>query len=165
VLRDARACNYSATALVGQHGISAGEAKAIDLIWRGSQSVDGSLSWYGIPRGAKFDALASLSLMGIAAGQAKYWVELDPEWDYHSLTYENYPAFYDKTVKAMEPGPTATDNAESIKAFRDKAGMQGEGGKLIMWHGWADQMIMPEGTIDYYNQVRRRLTRMLLLYT
>jgi hypothetical protein len=23
---------------------------------------------------------------GIPYGQAKYWVELDPEWDYHSLT-------------------------------------------------------------------------------
>eukprot|EP01043_Picozoa_sp_COSAG02_P073540 COSAG02_NODE_14342_length_1282_cov_1.686391_2_plen_129_part_01 len=22
-----------------------------------------------------------------------------------------------------------------------------------MWHGWADQMIMPQGSIDYYNQV------------
>ena len=72
---------------------------------------------------------------------------LDPDWDYHSLTYDNYPAFYDKTVKMMEPGPTATDNPESIAAFRDR------GSKLVMWHGWADQIIMPQGSIDYYNQV------------
>ena len=53
----------------------------------------------------------------------------------------------DKTVRAMEPGPTATDNPASIAAFRDA------GHKLVMWHGWADQMIMPQGSIDYYNQV------------
>jgi len=47
----------------------------------------------------------------------------------------------------MEPGPTATDNPASIAAFRDA------GHKLVMWHGWADQMIMPQGSIDYYNQV------------
>jgi hypothetical protein len=38
----------------------------------------------------------------------------------------------------MEPGPTATDNARSIGTFRDR------GHKLIMWHGWADQIIMPQ---------------------
>jgi len=146
-LRDPRACNFSATALVGKMGLTAAQAKAIDMIWHGSTNVDGSLSWYGIPRGAAFDALAGVSLMSIPAGQAKYWVELDPDWDYHSLTYDNYPAFYDKTVKMMEPGPTATDNPESIAAFRDR------GSKLVMWHGWADQIIMPQGSIDYYNQV------------
>ena len=26
-------------------------------------------------------------------------------------------------------------------------------GKLVMWHGWADQIIMPQGSIDYYNAV------------
>lgn len=146
VLRDPRACTYSATSLVGK-GLTAAEAKAIDMIWHGSTNVDGSLSWYGIPRGASFSALAGSSLMSIPAGQAKYWVEFDADWDYKTLTYDNYPAFFDKTVKTMEPGPTATDNPESIQAFRNK------GGKLVMWHGWADQIIMPQGSIDYYNQV------------
>lgn len=74
-LRDPRACNFSATALVGKMGLTAAQAKAIDMIWHGSTNVDGSLSWYGIPRGAAFDALAGVSLMSIPAGQAKYWVE------------------------------------------------------------------------------------------
>ena len=65
------------------------------------------------------------------------------------MNYQNWQTFYDKTVRIMEPGPTATDNPESISAFRDK------GGKLVMWHGWADQIIMPQGSIDYYNQVTK----------
>ena len=44
VLRDPRACNFSATALVGS-GLTAREAKAIDLIWRGSTNVDGRPGW------------------------------------------------------------------------------------------------------------------------
>ena len=35
--------------------------------------------------------------MSIAYGQAKYWVEFDPSWDYHSLTYA--PAPLDLTVR------------------------------------------------------------------
>eukprot|EP00040_Diaphanoeca_grandis_P020936 m.111350 g.111350 ORF g.111350 m.111350 type:complete len:615 (-) comp28115_c0_seq1:975-2819(-) len=147
VLRDPRACTFSATALIGPSGLTAAEAKAIDMIWHGSTNVDGTLSWYGIPRGASLDALAGETIMSIPDGQAKYWVEFNASWDYHSLTYDNYPQFFDKSVKIMEPGPTATDNAKSISSFRDK------GGKVIMWHGWADQIIMPQGSIDYYNQV------------
>jgi hypothetical protein len=26
-----------------------------------------------------------------------------------------------------------------------------------MWHGWADQLIMPDGTIDYYDSVTKKL--------
>ena len=147
VLRDPRACNYSARALVSSGHLTAGEAKAIDEIWRGARGADGSLLWYGIPRGASLSVLAGSQPFSIPVGQAKYWVELDPSWDYRSLTYDNFPAFFDKTVRVMEPGPTATDNPESISAFRDA------GHKLLMWHGWADQIIMPQGSIDYYNQV------------
>eukprot|EP01050_Picozoa_sp_SAG11_P013504 SAG11_NODE_1581_length_4648_cov_3.265993_4_plen_206_part_00 len=158
VIRDPRACNYSATALVSSGRLSVSEATAIDKIWEGSHNVDGTLSWYGIPRGASFAALANAELMSIAYGQAKYWVEFDPEWDYHTLTYANYPAFYDKTCHAMTPGPTTTDNPVSIKAFRDK------GHKLLMWHGWADQMIMPQGSIDYYNQVHLKRRPVVAAY-
>lgn len=87
VIRDPRACNYSASALVPSGALTPKEAIAIDKIWTGSHDKNGTLSWYGIPRGASFDALANRQLMSIAYGQAKYWVELDPSWDYHSLTY------------------------------------------------------------------------------
>ena len=80
--------------------------------------------------------LANEQIFSIPDGQAKYWVEYDEHWDYRTLTYDNWQAFYDKTVEIMEPGPTATDNPKSISAFRDR------GGKLVMWHGWADQIIM-----------------------
>ena len=78
VLRDPRACNYSATALICPAGktlgcLSVAEAKAIDLIWRGSQNTDGTLSWYGMTRGASLASLAGDTLMSIPNGQGKYW--------------------------------------------------------------------------------------------
>jgi hypothetical protein len=44
----------------------------------------------------------------------------------------------------------ATDNPD-LAAFRDR------GGKIIMWHGWSDQLIYPEGTIDYYQRVQKQM--------
>jgi hypothetical protein len=44
----------------------------------------------------------------------------------------------------------ASDNPD-LSAFRDR------GGKLVLWHGFADQLIVPEGTIDYYDAVTQAL--------
>jgi len=44
----------------------------------------------------------------------------------------------------------ATDNPD-LSAFRDR------GGKIVLWHGWADDMIPTEGSIDYYQRVQRQM--------
>ena len=43
-----------------------------------------------------------------------------------------------------------TDNPD-LTAFRDR------GGKAIVWHGWADQLITAEGTLDYYTRVQQQM--------
>ena len=43
-----------------------------------------------------------------------------------------------------------TDNP-NLSAFRDR------GGKLILWHGWADPLIYAEGTTDYYTRVQQQM--------
>ena len=48
-------------------------------------------------------------------------------------------------------GPVmATDNPD-LSQFKDR------GGKLILWHGWADPLIMPDGTIAYYDAVTKKM--------
>jgi hypothetical protein len=37
----------------------------------------------------------------------------------------------------------------------DLSAFEQRGGKLILWHGWADQAIPPYGTIDYYARLVR----------
>ena len=43
-----------------------------------------------------------------------------------------------------------TDNPD-LTAFRDR------GGKVVIWHGWADQLISSEGTVDYYKRLQERM--------
>ena len=54
------------------------------------------------------------------------------------------------TVREMAASGTATDNP-NLAPLRD------HGSKLLMWHGFSDQLIMAEGTIDYYDRVVRAL--------
>jgi hypothetical protein len=37
----------------------------------------------------------------------------------------------------------------------DLSGFRRSGGKLLVWHGWADQSIPPAGTLDYYQRLWR----------
>jgi feruloyl esterase len=39
----------------------------------------------------------------------------------------------------------------------DLSAFEADGGRLIMWQGWADEAVSPYGTIDYYTQMTRAM--------
>jgi feruloyl esterase len=79
----------------------------------------------------------------------KYWIAQDPQFDWATITPASYQHLWDQSLE--EYGLViGTDNPD-LTDFRNR------GGKLIVWHGWADQLITAEGTIDYYNRVTQRM--------
>ena len=150
VLEEPRACKFDAKTLVcaagasGDSCLTAGEAAAINKIWEGPKG-----HWYGLTRGTPVQQmLAGPQPFMISINQPRYWVYLDPTWDWKTLTYESYGKFFDDSVRVVGP-VMGTDNP-NLDAFRK------HGGKLILWHGWSDPGIMPEGTVDYYQKVAKR---------
>lgn len=73
----------------------------------------------------------------------KYWVFNDPVWDWHTFDYDRDVAIGDQRMAAV--------NASSgdLRGFRDR------GGKLILYHGWADPVGPPGDAIDYYRKVQK----------
>jgi len=149
VLEEPRACTFDATKLACPSGatsdscLTPGEATAINKIWAGPKG-----HWYGLTRGTPLQQmLAGPQPFMISINQPRYWVYLDPAWDWKTLTFENYGKFFDDTMRAVGP-VMATDNPD-LRAFRR------HGGKLILWHGWSDPGIMPEGTVDYFEKVAK----------
>ena len=41
----------------------------------------------------------------------------------------------------------------------DLSAFKGRGGKILHWHGWADQLVTPYQTIDYYESVVTKMTK------
>ena len=156
VLDDPRACTYQASqdyevtfqGCADNECLTPEEAGAIDKIWGGARNYAGELLWPGVERGNTF-SLAGAQPFNIAVAQPKYWVYLDPDWDWTTLNYENYEAFFNKTVEMVNP-VIGTDDPDLSK-FKE------HGGKLIMYHGWADPLIMPQGTIKYYNEMQKTM--------
>jgi hypothetical protein len=180
VLADPRACEYRASedrtitfdecASSNSACLAPAEASAIDKMWQGpvackrdgagtcrvpavaARDLDASGNkrlWYGNTRGADLSALGGVMPFPIATEQPKYWVYFDPSWDWRVLDYANYPSFFKESVARV--GPLMASDDADLAVFRD------HGGKLLLWHGWADQLIVPEGTVDYYERVTREL--------
>jgi len=60
--------------------------------------------------------------------------------------------FDEATFKAIEPMREIYDAADP-----DLSGLAKAGGKLIMWHGWADSAIPPLNTVAYFDAVREMM--------
>jgi feruloyl esterase len=70
-------------------------------------------------------------------------------YDYHSFDFDRDLPKVRAQVALYDP--VAPGEAPDLSAFHAR------GGKLILYHGWADQGVSPLGTLDYYAQVSARL--------
>lgn len=70
----------------------------------------------------------------------------DADWNADTLEFRPRDFF------ALLPMAAVYDaSSPDLSAFRDR------GGKLILYHGWADDSISPEGTIAYYAALQRQM--------
>jgi feruloyl esterase len=161
VLEDPLGCGFDPEDLVGTTAgecgvITEADAAVIRAIWDGPKRRDGTFLWYGLTRGASFAGLngtGGTPLAGMPFGVTLQWwrffLNQNPEWDWQTLTREAYENYWTQSVEEFS-AVLATDDPD-LTAFRDR------GGKAILWHGLADQLIFPQGTIDYYQRVQRRM--------
>jgi len=160
VIDDPLHCTYDPKALVGtQVGGSTfteADADVIQKIWKGPRAQDGSFLWYGLDRGAELSALAGTGgspLTGrpfpIPLDWVRYFLLQNPKWNWTTLTPTEFDRLWRQSVEEYSP-VIGTDNPD-LTRFRD------HGGKIIILHGLADQLIMTEGTIDYYKRVLQQM--------
>jgi len=150
ILDDPRRCDFDPRTLIGAEfgacgRLTAAEAEAIARMWDGPRDTDGERLWYGIPIGTPMAALAGPSPFFVGLQHAQFWVNQDPTWNWQTLTYDNYASFFETSVAKFNE-VIGTDDPD-LSAFRES------GGKVLLWHGWSDPLIFPEGTVDYYDRV------------
>jgi hypothetical protein len=160
LIEDPERCTYDPKALVGVStdcgAFTETDADVIRKLWGGPRGVDGKFLWYGLPRGADLTALWSsrgnplqAQPFGISLEWFRYWLSQNPQLDASTITPELYERFFEQSVEQYT-ALIGTDNPD-LSAFRAR------GGKAIVWHGWADQLISTLGTVDYYKRVQEEL--------
>jgi len=153
-------CAYDPKALigarVGDETFTAADADVIRKIWQGPRTQDGRFMWYGLERGADMSPYAGTSgspLKGkpfsIALEYWLYYLAQDAKWDWSTLTYAGFEQFWTKSVEQY--GAVIGTDDPDLARFRD------HGGKVIIYHGLADELIPAAGSIDYYKRVQQRM--------
>jgi len=160
VIDDPFHCAYDPKALVGTNigndTFTEADAEVIRRTWQGPRTRDGAFMWYGLERGADMSAYAGTGgspLRGkpfsISLEYWVYYLAQNPKWDWSTLTYAGFEQLWKQSVE--EYGAVIGTDDPDLTRFRD------HGGKVIILHGLADQLITAAGTIDYYKRVQQRI--------
>jgi len=160
VIDDPSRCTYDPKELVGtkvgDSTFTQADADVVRKIWEGPRGQDGRFLWHGLARGTDLSALAGTGgspLTGrpfsIPRDWFQYFLLQDPKWDWTTLTPARFERLWEQSVE--EFGAVIGSDDPDLTRFRDR------GGKIIITHGLADQLIPAGGTIDYYKRVLQRM--------
>ena len=147
-LTDPRQCRFDPSALLcrtntSENCLTAAQVEAAKKIYAPVKTQSGALIFPALQPGSElgWGALAGgPEPAGVATGTFAYLVYKDPKWDWHTFDVERDTALADSTdiINATKP---------------DLSAFQSRGGKLLMYHGWNDQLIAPENSVNYYSSV------------
>lgn len=160
--------------------VTPAQALAFNKFWYG-QTADGSVpnpaadngfaaatapaqKWYGLARGASLMGLAGATPFPISSDMVALELQ-DPTIatpsflnatgngadGWKSLTYAQLANAWDRGVALQGAFANINTDSADLSAFRDRKG------KLISYHGLADTLIPPQGTINYYSRVAAQM--------
>ena len=160
VVDDPARCDYDPKALVGtkvgNDAFTEPDAEVVRKIWEGPRGRGGTFLWYGLARGTDPFTLATTGgspltgrPFGISMDYFQYFLVQDPKWDWTTLTPAGFELLWRQSVEQY--GAVIGTDDPDLTRFRDR------GGKIIIYHGLADQLIPAEGTVDYYKRVQKQM--------
>lgn len=160
VIDEPSRCTYDPKTLVGTKvddgTFTESDAAVIRKIWEGPRDRAGNLLWHGLARGASLLTLAGTDgtpLTGRPNGLTRDWFRYfllqDPQWDWTTITAAEFERRWKQGIEQY--GAVIGSDDPDLTRFRDR------GGKILAYHGLADQFIPAEITIDYYKRVQQRI--------
>ncbi|KAI9150074.1 feruloyl esterase B precursor protein [Paramyrothecium foliicola] len=131
-------------------------AEVVRAAWTGPQSSDGRIGWFGLDKDASLTSIAiptpceanatcPPSPSNMSPAWFRYMVAKDPSFDPSTMTTDQFFAGIQQSQQEYRSLMAADDP--------DLSGFRAAGGKLIIWHGLADEIIPAKNTIAYMESV------------
>jgi feruloyl esterase len=137
--------------------LTADEAVSMNQYWAGSFDNHGNVVDPGYERSAETgtDGFSQLKVTEPAYDSLDYWsFGLNFHWQSLFRTVSAPDGIRAERIRALDGTPVGSGNFDSVLNARnaDLAAFHAQGGKLILYAGYADPAIPSADTIDYYNQ-------------
>jgi pimeloyl-ACP methyl ester carboxylesterase len=157
VIEDPRQCHFDPATLTCKAGdapdqcLTPVQVAAANAIYSGARRSDGTPIFQGFAPGS--EAQWARIWAGAAPGGSsfdffRYSVFQDK--DYKNADFD-FDKDTDRALSARVVGRQTVADVYNVKP--DLSAFARRGGKLIMYHGWADQQIPPYATLDFYRQI------------
>ena len=151
VLENPRSCKFDPAVTSCKPGessncLTAPQVEAAKKIYAGaSHAKTHELLYPGLELGSEmgWDEYVGVRPVDYAEQLFRYVVFKDEKWQPMSLNYDSDVATMDRTATGLN-----ANDADLTKFFS-------RGGKLLMYHGWADPGIPPYNSVNYYQSVQR----------
>jgi feruloyl esterase len=152
ILNDPRKCHFDPAALLckgddSDQCLTQPQVDAVKLVYSSAKKKNGELIFPGKMPGGETawpqlnPAHAPLPLW---LGTFQVATYQDASWDWHSFDLDRDTA-------------AADEKFGYVNVSTDLAAFKARGGKLLLYHGWSDQLISPENTVNYYSGVLQKL--------
>jgi len=174
LIADPRRCDFDVERDVpqcpaGQDGadcLTPAQAEAVSKIYAGITRPDGSHYFFGYPKGAEVVGAASDGSDRQVSGWERWFIGVNGEPSQQTLymsSFMRYGAFgreetdFDPARFDFGRDPARMDEIRALLNANDPdlSGFRRHGGKLLMYHGWADTALTPFMSIDYYERATK----------
>ncbi|EGD92633.1 hypothetical protein TESG_00207 [Trichophyton tonsurans CBS 112818] len=166
VISNLDSCEFNPFALVGKKVKCGGESTTITLaqawvakkIYDGPKSTAKRVLWDVLPVGAYYDGLANSTIENgvpkiapfvIASSWIRSFLKKDVNFDLSTITYADMPKLFQQSIDEFDKIAGGSNP--------DLSALKKSGTKLLTWHGLADQLIHPQTSIKYRQEVERRM--------
>ncbi len=127
--------------------LTAGQVATVKIVFGDIKTRKGEVIWTGFEPGSELQVgslrTVATSLQGGGWDSIRILGHQDANYDWHAFDLDEDVAMADKAgIDAM------TSDLSAFKAH---------GGKLLLYHGWADPTIPPGHTVLYYNSVLAKM--------
>ena len=157
-------CRFDPFTLVGQNfscgntsaTFSRDAAEIVNATWTGSVTEDGKRIWPGVTHDASLLAQANTTCTTndtctglpfvVGADWIQFFIKKNASFELTSVTPDQFPAIVDASIDQYQ-SIIGTVNP-NLSKFSEV------GGKLLSFHGYADQYIPHEGTAWYHDNVK-----------
>jgi hypothetical protein len=169
LIADARRCDFDAHTLVCAPGrdpascLTSEQADVVTKIWQGPVDETGRrLFPGGLPRGSELAWIGSM-VPAVVGAPVSLATASDYQW---SWDFPNFMSSLGEITGVTNQNMTFTraefDKLNRLSALYEPADpdlsrFAAHGGKLVMWHGWADSGSAPLGSLNYFDAVRRTM--------
>jgi len=130
--------------------LTVAQVRTARAIYDGVRDPAGQKVWPGLPPGSEpfWGALANpANPFPIPISYYRWVVFGDPSWDWKAFDLANPNDYARHLDGERKHAPVLSAVDPNLRAFRAR------GGKLIQTHGWNDQLISAQNSIDYYESV------------